>query len=276
MEEIIEYMGKKVPKSALEELGVLASKYDDDVKIIDCYQSETTLFGSSDKPEYDGDTWGWGVPNEGERKMFQFLGTNGSGKSTIPKGLVDIDKDAYIVESNVCWLAGNQGKGFVPTYKRCKLMTVCPNLGVILIGAYMPGVNITGCDLLVRATMTAALEYIEEAQAFGGMHIIMEGVVLSSSRWHIDYFRDDLGIIPTMLFMDTPYDVCVERLKSRNESQGKEFVNGKNVLSKWEETKTKAGRCIDGTNGYHGVDAQWVDHTMGIQESIEWFINVHL
>lgn len=262
----IPYMGKRITeeeKAILDGLSV-----DSTVRSRDCYVS--TLFDP--KPVYDGDE----LPLPKERKMFQLLGTNGSGKSTIPKGLVNLDKDAYILSTEMAWLSGNMSKGFEGNTKNVEFATVCPNLKVILIGSYDPAKNIAGCDLLIRATMDIALDIINNDEKLKGYHILMEGVVLSSSKWHIEKLRDDFGITPHMLFMDTPLDVCLERLKKRNASQGKESTNTKNVASKHEETKLKQQRCENGEMGYHGVKAIWVDHTMSIPDSINWFIREYL
>lgn len=264
----IPYMGKRIT----EEEKALLDGFPVDTNIYKrpCYHG--TLFDP--KPEYAGPN----LPHVpvGDVKMFQLLGTNGSGKSTIPKGLVDRDKDAYIMSTEMKWLAGNMSKGFEVSCKMVDFATVCPNLKVILIGNYDPSKNIAGCDLLVRATMEQALTLIAKDIDLRQYHILMEGVVLSSSKWHIERLRDEMNIHPVMMFMDTPLEVCMERLKKRNASQGKESVNTKNVESKWHETRLKQGRCAAGEMGYHGVTAEWVDHTMGIDESIDWFIDEKL
>lgn len=272
----IPYMGKYLSPDVMEQLNATQARLGESEVITPCYSETITLFGSTPKPEYNH-PYELQLKERGGRKMFQFLGTNGSGKSTIPKGLVELDKDSYVVKKNLAWQQkiNVESEGHIVT-KELNIVTVCPNFGVILVGGYLPKTNIAGCDQLIRATMTAALKWIQGQTDLKDYHILMEGVVLSSSKWHLDYFRDDLGIKPTMMFMDTPYDVCVQRLIQRNASQGKEFTNMKNVESKWHETKKKAARCIEGTDGYHGIDAFWVDHTKSIEESIEWFINTQL
>jgi len=262
----IPYMGKRITDDEQLELHKERKRVDSEVRRTDLY--EDTLFDP--KPEYTGSKYG----HRESRTMYQLLGTNGSGKSTIPKGLVERDTDAYLLSTEFAWLSGNMSKGFQATTKKSGFATVLPNLGIILIGDYTPGTNIAGCDTLVRATMEQALDIIMGRPEFDDYHIMMEGVVLSSSRWHIDRFKE-MGMTPHMLFMDTPLEVCMERLVKRNAAQGK-TPNTKNVESKWEETRVKAERCIEGTNGYGGVRAVWVDHSMDIPTTVQWFINNYL
>lgn len=266
----IEYMGKRITQEEQDLLNDASKRVNKRIKMTDLY--EASLF--EDKPVY---SYGFDYKVESDRSsrtLFQILGTNGSGKSTIPKGLVQRDTEAYLLETEFAWLAGNMGKGFELSTKRCAFATVLPNLGLILIGDYTPGTNIAGCDTLVRATMEQSLDYILNDDSYKDFQIMMEGVVLSSSRWHIDRFKA-AGMVPHMLFMDTPLDVCMERLVKRNAERGK-TPNVKNVESKWEETRLKAERCEQGTHGYDGVKAIWVDHSMSIHDTVEWFINNYL
>ena len=262
----IDYMGKRITE---EEQAVLNGlQVDSSIRRRDCYTG--SLFEL--KPVYNG----FVSPIPTERKMFQFLGTNGSGKSTIPKKLVGWDCDAYILSTEMAWLSGNMGKGFEPNTKKVDFCTVLPNLKLILIGNYDPAKNIAGCDLLIRATMEIGLDIIQKDPELSKYHVLMEGVVLSSSKWHIEKFRDEFKVTPLMCFMDTPLDVCLERLKSRNASQGKESTNTKNVASKHAETVLKQGRCERGEMGYHGVETIWIDHKMKIYDSYHWFMANHL
>lgn len=262
----IPYMGKRITPEENEKLEAAQKKTDGTIRKTDLY--EDSLFDP--KPEYDGPV----LSNRESRTFYQLLGTNGSGKSTIPKGLVALDTDGYLLTSTFTWLAGNMSKGFEVSTKKCTFATVLPNLGIILIGDYTVGTNIAGCDTLVRATMEQALDIIMSTEEYNSYHIMMEGVVLSSSRWHIDKFKE-LGMTPNMMFMDTPLEVCMERLVKRNAAQGK-TPNTKNVESKWEETRIKAARCTDGTHGYDGVNAVWIDHSMSIPTTVQWFIDKYL
>lgn len=273
-ERTIPYNGKRITQEEHDILTEAGSKLNTTIKRSPCYTA--TLFEPA--PEFDTVMFGGEHLDFGN--FFQFLGTNGSGKSTIPKGLVDRDKDAYTLTTDMVWLSGNMGKGFELETKEVTFATVCPNFNLVLMGDYTPGTNIAGCDVLIRATMELGLDIISLDEKLNKYSVLMEGVVLSSSRWHIDRIKSygingEAGIVPKMMFMDTPLDVCMERLVKRNATHGK-TPNTKNVKSKWEETRHKAGRCIDGTHNYDGVNAIWVDHTMSIPESVNWFIKTYI
>lgn len=261
------YFGRSVSSELLSNLEKVQAKLSQDSRHIPCFESN--LF--EPKPDYTFDyEFDW---KNAKRKFFQIMGTNGSGKTTIPKGLVSVDPDSYVINREVAYIAGSSLGNEILT-RRINLATICPNLGIAMIGDYSPRLATGGCDMLVRATMESIITHILNNPEYEGFSIIMEGAILSSSRWQIERFRDDEKIEPVLLFLDTPYDVCIERLHIRNGADKK--PNTKNVMHKWEEGRRKYKKCYDGTGGFHGVNPMWVDHSMSKTEIVEWFVGTWL
>lgn len=264
-----EYYGKKVPTEIIEEAKLAELKLDGSVRRTEVHAGD--LFNPKE-------TWSheYVLSARTSSKFFTFRGTNGSGKTTIAKELLKHDKDAYVLSKKFVYVSGNQRTGFEVNTPNAEFCTVLPNFGMVFVGGYHLHKSHGGGDTLNKEIMSKAIEII--LNQFKTSHILMEGSILTSSSWHIFGAIDRANrperdyIHPFVMYMDTPYEVCMERITARNTSNGKETKNTKNVLSKWNEAKISMARYKNNDD----INVVEVSHKMTIPESGEWFIKEYL
>ncbi len=131
-------------------------------------------------------------------KFFYVKGTNGSGKSTIPRMMVEKDPSSF-------WIFDKD--------KKKKLATVSPNFKCASVGPYTPGKTSGGGDYLIKVKMQEALEILYELSC----DIYFEGIMPSDTLWTwYDYLmakKDKREVI--ILFLDTPFEECLNRIQKR-------------------------------------------------------------
>lgn len=147
-------------------------------------------------------------------RIYEFRGCNGSGKSTLPKLLIANDPNATSVV----------------TLNKSSL-TYCPLFKTVIVGIYGENVNCGGCDRIsgndaIAQHIKDAVEYVEaHLDDAEGIRILYEGIMPSTSSVGVlervidgdKITEQDVSVI----YMNTPLEVCLERIKTRNE--GKEF-----------------------------------------------------
>lgn len=158
------------------------------------------------------------------RELYYIKGSNGSGKSTVPSYLASSDPKAYVVTHN--------GK---------IMLTVCPSYNIICVGKYDKSKS-KGVDSLKNTEeMLFALEITDQVE-YLKYDVIFEGIIPSTllSSWIERLDRPARRLVT--LFMDTPEDVCIARVRSRN--GGADF-NVDLVKEKWERVHNHRSRHKD-------------------------------
>lgn len=161
-------------------------------------------------------------------EIFEIRGPNGSGKSTIPKMLIDNDPKAFIV-----------------TNKGNAELTVCPTFKTVLVGSYDVNANCGGCDRICRneniiLAIVHAYEYVRSTTEYSGFRILYEGIMPSTTNFGIikplfEHHGFDKRLF-NVLFMDTPLDLCLQRIYSRN---GNKSINEDNIVKKHRQVSNQ-------------------------------------
>lgn len=173
--------------------------------------------------------------------IVNLRGTNGSGKSYVIRQLMKKYSAVPIMHTNrvTKTLLGPRLDESIIGYHLEK-----PNIRVV--GPYTSACG--GCDRI--KTQEEVEQRVLEFHALG--HVIFEGVIISTiiHRW-IKFSKQNGGML--WAFMDTPVEVCIQRVQSRND--GDETVNNDLILGKWNRMKRIAQVAQE--EGEHVV---WLDH----------------
>lgn len=138
--------------------------------------------------------------------LVNIRGTNGSGKSTIPRAIIRHDKNVeYRVQA----------------YSDAKVeLVICHTYKIIFVGRYH-----TQCGGLDTIDTT---QHVEDAiwcavrqQDCKGYTIVCEGILASTvkstyARIFTELSQSHWQIKPIVLFLDPPLDVCLQRIYARN------------------------------------------------------------
>lgn len=151
------------------------------------------------------------------RKMvIQIRGTSGSGKTYI----------IYRLMSKYKFKSINQGSSIVGYY--------CKELNLFIVGKYETACG--GCDSI--NTQDEICNRILKATK-RGWNVLFEGLICShiAKRYAELYFRLQKNNIESMfIFLNTPFDTCVENINIRREKAGKTRVQAKNTLKDYTST----------------------------------------
>lgn len=194
--------------------------------------------------EYDVD-----LKFSGKLNYF-ILGSNGSGKSFMTQTLLRY-------EPNLQYIA--TGK-----YIRA---TVFPTYNLIGVGEYRLGKNTGGCDNIKSPKNHNPETFAWIAENLPGYAIENSGMMISTLNSPIFQFEEAFPNKPVICaFMNTPYEVCIERLQKRNGlTEGKNY---KNVLDKWEFMQEKRKRYRD-----EGRNVELIDTTNPVT-ALQSYLNI--
>lgn len=157
-------------------------------------------------------------------RVFNIRGTNGSGKTFMVRRLLQ-EREAVAYPRRANLLGGETVCGRVEYYKL--------NDGGIVLGSYEK--NCGGCDTLKNFGTIAAA--VEQRLAERPPYLIFEGVIVSHIYGYWQRFSQKIGGM-TWVFLDTPLDVCLQRVYSRN--------NEKKINEKYVREKHHAiGTIVD-------------------------------
>lgn len=181
--------------------------------------------------------------------IINIRGCNGSGKTTLVRKLIGLDPDARKVKLDT---KVNEVRSF------STLGHNLPNLQTIVVGPYVDGKATGGMDNV--HTTEEALWAVENA-ARHGANVVFEGVLISTvwATW-LDHSRNldkQLRMPITFAFLDTPVDVCVERVKQRRLAKGRpaegfkeDQVRGKHAqIARVREKALAAGQRVVDLDG---------------------------
>lgn len=150
-------------------------------------------------------------------------GTSGSGKSTLVRALAEALGGWTPILAAQDVLKGKRNK---------PLGYVTKQLDVAIVGRYETDCG--GCD-----TVKTQDEICGRVREFHKHHdhVVFEGLLIS----HIyGRYRDLARELPpfAMMFLDTPLDVCVERVKARRASKGNtDELDPTNTIQKWHDSR---------------------------------------
>lgn len=158
-------------------------------------------------------------PPRGE--LYYVKGSNGSGKSTVPSYLAQRDPQAYVVTHN--------GK---------IMLTVCPSYNIICVGKYDKSKS-KGVDSLKDTEQMLFAVDITELPEYLPYDVIFEGIIPSTllHTWIERLDRPTRKLVT--LFLDTPCEVCLERVALRN---GDAEFSHELVIEKWNRVHSHRER----------------------------------
>lgn len=148
--------------------------------------------------------------------LISLRGTNGSGKSTVVRNLFEKCKNPLPIYSllgpkqpEAYQLNGGWGK---PLY---------------ILGPYLTGTG--GCDRIQPYDLIP--ELIEKYARKG--HVLFEGIIISSVYGQVGALMERWKKDAIFLFLDTPLDICLERVEGRRGGKERDARLIKNVTSKY-------------------------------------------
>jgi adenylate kinase family enzyme len=149
--------------------------------------------------------------------LIKLHGTSGSGKSTIARALMDRAMLTVLDRA----------------YKVDRVDIVRP---IYIIGTYNSQCG--GCDTL---TATEQIEQIHKYAPLG--HVFYEGLLGSEYYGKLGQASERYGKEHVFAFLDTPIEVCIERVKARRLAKGNtkplNEENTRNRIGKIEKLKSK-------------------------------------
>lgn len=203
--------------------------------------------------------------------VYNIRGTSGSGKSTIVRG---------IMEKGVVHPIGSEKKpdGYIVQIPDLK--------NIYVVGPYVTACG--GCDQI-----TTQDEICERIRAYSSLgNVLVEGLLMSHSfaRYAaLDRELAEKDVHCVWAFLDTPLEVCLDRVRARREERraitGSEFkeLNVKNTTDKWNDNKEVYQKFLKPRDkdwklvpkfGYRGkpvaMDARLIDHTRSVEQVFEW------
>lgn len=164
--------------------------------------------------------------------IVNIRGCNGSGKSTIPMGMMD-DPDMYVVYKHI------------PNRKsKIGIATVFPSYGWVALGTYFNKTGGMDClpnNEVIQKTFWYVLK------KYPDYDMLLEGVIASTiSSTYINLFKEAEERYPdrkvVVLSFNTPVDVCLERIYKRN---GGKPIKEDVVILKWGIVQRAAKKFKD-------------------------------
>lgn len=176
-------------------------------------------------------------------------GASGAGKSTVVYSLMKAYPPVI--------LNGDDGK--IEAYRLHIPQLKKP---LVILGRYTSPAG--GCDTINKQAEICRrmIKYHEE-----GYHVLAEGLLMSGGYGQVGAVSEQ---IPEYTFatLDTPLEVCLERVKQRRAAKGNfEPLNPTNTKSKFDSTRNVMKRMqADPTK-----KAVWIDHTDAVNQVLELF-----
>ncbi len=121
-----------------------------------------------------------------------------------------------------------------------------------------------GCD-----TIKTQDEICDRVRRFAPLgHVLFEGLLMSNIFSRYNDLARELDPIPYIwAFLDTPLQLCLDRINARRKARGKlEPVNPFNTTAKWTQTKSCARKVM----ALSKLDGRWLDHTNGTEIVWDW------
>ncbi len=158
-------------------------------------------------------------------KIVQIKGSNGSGKTTIVKQLIQISSDVKELRLK------STGEIFA---------TAMDDIGWLAIGSYPEGKKMGGCDKFPRpGTISLIKDAIRTSmKSRPDSWIVFEGMMISTIKsTFYDYLlmlERSEGIVPLFVILNATVHGCMDRLEGRGTMRSNRFKLEDNVGSKCE------------------------------------------
>lgn len=182
--------------------------------------------------------------------VVNIRGCNGSGKSTIPMSMMELDPDFEVIKLGV----GKTGKPCAPA------ITVFHKLKWVALGTYFNKTG--GMDTYgTNAETKQALEYA--LSQYPDYDIVMEGVIAStikSTYAELFHVLEEWGYQVLIMAFVPPLEVCLERIQQRN---GGKPIKEDLVASKWRSVNSGVDYFKS-----HGLTAIRIDTSKCSRESM--------
>lgn len=157
--------------------------------------------------------------------IVNIRGCNGSGKSTIPMSMMDVDPQFEVIHLGV----SKTGKPSSPA------LTIFHKLGWIALGTYF---NKTGGMDTYKTNADTVKALMYALENYPEYDIVMEGVIASTIKsTYAELFKKLEAEGHQVLIMSflPPIEVCLSRIQHRN---GGKPINDELVASKWRSVST--------------------------------------
>lgn len=152
--------------------------------------------------------------------LLNIRATNGGGKSTVVRGLLDIAENKQPIYGV---LGPRIPEGYELRIKGVKK-------SVYVLGGYELPTG--GCDLIQPYDLI--LELLRKYAPKG--HVVFEGVLVSSSYGRVGLLMEEWGQEAVMAFLDTPLETCIKNVEVRRKARGDERpFNPANLTSKYNQ-----------------------------------------
>lgn len=186
--------------------------------------------------------------------LLNIRGTHGSGKTYISHKLMDTFETAAVVEPEYV-----RGKHFVKT--NCHI--IGKNADLFIVGRYKSGMD----GIFPQEIVEDMIKYWAPKG-----HVIWENIVVSANigRW-AELSRKLEPINHNIwLFLDTPLQVCIDRVMSRRAQAAQDGFNHRQddaevkldvLAGHWRRVRRAAARAY-----LEGIDVRWVDHTCAYEQ----------
>lgn len=175
-----------------------------------------------------------------KHQIVNIRGCNGSGKTTIVR--------RFLEKLSVQPLGGKPGR---PAGYQVDASPWGINAPVFVVGSYENACG--GADGI--NTQEEIAERVTKAHPMG--HVLVEGLLMSKSsdKGHVAPILKEHGAI--FAFLDTPWDVCLERVLNRRKEAGNEkpFDPDKTMRSAYEQCH-RSHELLTLAGGY---DVRWLD-----------------
>lgn len=175
-----------------------------------------------------------------KHQIVNIRGCNGSGKTTIVR--------RFLEKLSVQPLGGKPGR---PAGYQVDASPWGINAPVFVVGSYENACG--GADGI--NTQEEIAERVTKAHPIG--HVLVEGLLMSKSsdKGHVAPILKEHGAI--FAFLDTPWDVCLERVLNRRKEAGNEkpFDPDKTMRSAYEQCH-RSHELLTLAGGY---DVRWLD-----------------
>jgi len=192
--------------------------------------------------------------------IVNLRGTNGSGKSTVARALIEAGETREIDLAPYTTAAGKP---------RSVTGYAVPSLDLIVVGPYRTACG--GCDAI--KTQDLVKESVRLA-ANRAKHVFFEGIIISTLYSGYRVLSDELraaGHHYCWVYLDTPIDVCLERIQARNGGKLIKEALVEDKVKSIKATFNKAFRACYGDLPNAGEDVLMVDHLDAIDSVKELF-----
>lgn len=189
--------------------------------------------------------------------IINLRGTNGSGKSTIAKAILE-RPDSYM--SPVVLGAYETPKGKTRVVDGYKSVLNFGEHLIIVVGPYRT--NCGGCDAI--KTQDLVCDAVRRAVSIG-QNVLFEGVIVSTLYDRYRKLSQELRALGhgyIWAYLDTPLELCLQRIQLRN--------GGKPIKTSLVENKVKAIRSTRHKAESAGEDVRTIHHDKAVEEVMSW------